>query len=129
MACWHASARMLAAWKQATIDPLNSKYEADSGITAAEFIKLATAAGLRTIPKVNQSYDWRFLDELLTKYGPVWAAGDWNGAPHIIGVTGVDSTGLLIVNDPAFSSPQSRNMGWFNEHIDTTVDIPMMYLP
>jgi len=46
---------------------------------------------LQTIPQVNQSYDWSFIDDLLRNYGPIWAAGDWNGAPHIIVITGVDN--------------------------------------
>jgi cysteine protease avirulence protein AvrRpt2 len=129
MACWHASVRMLFGYKQQSADPMDAQYMADSGITAAQFIDLAKTAGLQTIPQVNQSYDWTFIDNLLNNFGPIWAAGDWNGAPHIIVLTGVDSGGKLIVNDPAFPAPQTRNMGWFNQHIDSTVDIPMMYLP
>jgi hypothetical protein len=129
MACWYASVQMLFTYKQQCADPMDSQYLADKGISAAQFIDLAHTAGLQTIPRVNQSYDWTFIDDLLYKFGPIWAAGDWNGAPHIIVLTGVDSGGKLMVNDPAFSVPQSRNMGWFNQHIDSTVDIPMMYLP
>jgi ABC-type bacteriocin/lantibiotic exporter with double-glycine peptidase domain len=129
MACWHASVRMLFGYRQQCADPMDSQYMADTGITAAQFVDLAAAAGLQTIPRVNQSYDWTFIDNLLSTYGPIWAAGDWNGAPHIIVLIGVDAGGKLIVNDPAFPAPQQRDMGWFNQHIDSTVDIPMMYLP
>jgi|SRR5271165_619775 len=91
MACWYASAQMLFAYKQQSIDPMDPKYLADTGITATEFLTLAKSTGLQTIPQVNQSYDWSFIDDLLRNYGPIWAAGDWNGAPHIIVITGVDN--------------------------------------
>jgi Papain-like cysteine protease AvrRpt2 len=129
MACWHASARMLFAYKHQCADPMDREYMIDKGITAAQFVTLAKEAGLRTIPKVNQSYGWAFVEELLKAYGPIWAAGDWNGVPHIVVITGVDSAGKLSVNDPAYPVPQFRDMGWFNKHIDKSVDIPMMYLP
>jgi hypothetical protein len=128
MACWYASAQMLFAYKQQSVDPMDPVYLADTGISSDQFVDLAKATGLKTIPQVNQSYDWSFINDLLSKYGPIWAAGDWNGAPHIIVLTGVDSGGKLIVNDPAFSTPQVRNMGWFNQHIDASIPIPMMYL-
>lgn len=129
MACWYASAQMLFAYKKQSVDPMDNTYLADKGIKAGQFVDLANAIGLRTIPKVNQTYDWSLIDDLLSKYGPIWAAGDWNGAPHIIVLTGVDPGGKLIVNDPAFAAPQERNMGWFNQHIDASVPVPMMYLP
>ncbi|HUD54592.1 MAG TPA: papain-like cysteine protease family protein [Terracidiphilus sp.] len=128
MACWHASVRMLFAFRNQSADPLDLQYVADQGITASQFVDLATAAGLDTIPQVNQSYDWRFIDGLLGNFGPIWAAGDWNGPPHVVVIRGVDSGGKLAVNDPAFSTPQSRDMGWFNKHIAKDVKIPMMYL-
>jgi hypothetical protein len=120
---------MLFAFKQQSVDPMDPVYLADTGISSDQFVDLAKATGLRTIPQVNQSYGWSFINDLLSKYGPIWAAGDWNGGPHIIVLTGVDSSGMLMVNDPAFSTPQVRNMGWFNQHIDASLPIPMMYLP
>lgn len=130
--CWHASARMLYAFKKsACIHPLPKIWARANfqGIFAHEFIDLARAVGLRTLPQVNQSLGWQFLDESLGRYGPLWAAGQWNGYGHIIVITGVDVGGRVFVNDPAFPSPVERNMGWFNEKIDKSVDIPLMYLP
>jgi hypothetical protein len=115
--------------KLACIDPLPSSYQSNAGLSASNFIKLAKAVGLRTLPRVNMSYDWTFLDDLLRRYGPIWAAGMWNGVPHIIVITGVDSNGTLYVNDPAFGTPQLRDLGWFNSKIAKDVPIPMMYLP
>jgi hypothetical protein len=129
MACWYAGAQMLYAYKRASIDPLHNVYVDDKGIRPSQFIDLAAAAGLKTIPRVNQTYDWTFIDSLLKAYGPIWAAGYWYGSPHVIVITGVDSGGALLINDPGFASPQFRDMGWFNKHIATDVPIPMMYLP
>lgn len=128
--CWHASARMLYGYKRlACIHPLPEQWDNDRGINPDEFIKLAQAIGLRTLPKVNQSYSWKFLEDALTAYGPLWAAGQWNGPNHIVVITGVDVGGKVFVNDPAFPAPVERNMGWFNDKIDKNVDVPLMYLP
>ncbi|QEH32415.1 Papain-like cysteine protease AvrRpt2 [Aquisphaera giovannonii] len=127
--CWHASARMLYGfWNQACINPLPADYDADQGLTAQQFIDLASNLGLSTLPRVNQSYGWTWMRDALNSYGPIWAAGQWNGPNHIVVITGVDSDGTLYVNDPAYPSPVIRNMGWFNQKIDKNVDIPMMYL-
>lgn len=129
MACWHASARMIYEYKRrACADPLPDTYTSNTGITANDFIRLAKALGLQTLPKVSTTYNWTFIDSMLRRYGPIWAAGNWNGAPHIIVVTGADSDGTLYVNDPAFYMPQTRDIEWFNERIATEVPVPMMYL-
>ncbi len=130
MNCWHASARMLYGYKRAAcINPLPQEYEDNQGLTAAQFIDLARDLGLETLPQVNQTFSWRFIDNNLGAYGPIWAAGQWNGVNHIVVVSGVDEDGTLYVNDPAFGSPVVRDMAWFNARIDKNVPIPMMYLP
>lgn len=128
--CWHASARMLYGYRnQACIHPLPAEYDDNQGIEASEFIDLARDMDLETLPQVNQSFSWRFIDDTLQNYGPIWAAGQWNGLNHIVVITGVDSDGKLYVNDPAFGLPVVRDMSWFNARIDKNVSIPMMYLP
>jgi len=130
MNCWHASARMLYGYrKSACINPLPQEYENNQGIGAEEFINLAHDIGLETLPQVNQSFSWRFINDNLASYGPIWAAGKWNGVNHIVVITGVDEDDTLYVNDPAFGAPVVRNMAWFNSKIDKNVPIPMMYLP
>ena len=130
MSCWHAAARMLYAYKRrASIDPLPSTYANNTGISTAQFISLARSVGLQTAPQVNQTYTWAFIDNLLRLYGPIWAAGRWNGFPHIIVITGVTADGTLYVNDPADGMSHVHDMGWFNEKIAQDVAIPMMYLP
>ncbi len=128
--CWHASARMLFGYKRAAcIHPLPQEYDDDQGIQASEFIDLARDMGLETLPQVNQTFSWLFIDNNLRSVGPIWAAGQWNGVNHIIVVSGVDEDGTLYVNDPAFGAPVVRDMSWFNARIDKNVAIPMMYLP
>ncbi len=130
MNCWHASARMLYGYRNsACINPLPQDYESNQGLTAEQFIDLARDLGLETLPQVNQSFSWRFIDDNLGSYGPIWAAGQWNGVNHIVVITGVDEDGTLYVNDPAFGAPVIRSMAWFNARIDKNVPIPMMYLP
>ena len=128
--CWHASARMLYGYRRkACIHPLPRVYDANQGLTAEAFIDLAADVGLQTLPPVNQSYSWRWLDDALCRYGPLWAAGQWNGANHIIVITGVDASGAVYVNDPARAAPARRDIAWFNARIDATVDVPLMWLP
>ena len=130
MNCWHASARMLYAYRNsACINPLPQEYENNQGIGAEEFINLARDLGLETLPQVNQSFSWRFIDSNLGTCGPIWAAGKWNGVNHIVVITGVEENETLYVNDPAFGQPVVRDMAWFNAKIDKNVPIPMMYLP
>jgi len=128
--CWHASGRMLYGYRnRASTHPLSGRYAADHGITADQFIELAAEMGLLTLPQVNQSFSWQFINDALQRYGPIWAAGQWNGANHIVVITGVDADDTLYVNDPAFGSPVVRNMAWFKARIDKNVAVPMMYLP
>lgn len=128
--CWHASARMLYGYRNsACINPLPQDFKNDQGLTAEQFINLALDIGLYTLPQVNQTFSWRFIDDTLGRYGPIWAAGQWNGVNHIVVITGVDENGTVYVNDPAFGSPVVRDIGWFNSKIDKNVPIPMMYLP
>ena len=128
--CWHASARMLYGYRKAAcINPLPQEFTNDQGLQPEQFIALARDLGLDTLPHVNQSFSWRFIDDNLQSYGPIWAAGQWNGVNHIVVITGVDENGTLYVNDPAFGAPVVHDMAWFNAKIDKNVDIPMMYLP
>jgi cysteine protease avirulence protein AvrRpt2 len=130
MSCWHASARMLYGYRrQACINPLPNEYAANNGIGAQQFIDLAADIGLETLPRVNQCFGWQFVDDALRRFGPLWAAGQWNGVNHIVVISGVDSDGTLYVNDPAFPTPVVRDIEWFNDRIDKTVTIPLMYLP
>jgi hypothetical protein len=110
------------------VDPLSKVFLADSGVSPAQFVKLAKTLGLETVPSINMSYSWTALAELLRKHGPLWAAGYWYGSPHIIVITGVEPDGRLYVNDPG-SGPKVHDMLFFNTKIASGVGNPIMYLP
>lgn len=130
--CWHDAARMLYQYKhRADISPLDSKYLANAGIAPNDFILLANKLGLWPIPAPPATITVHYLGEALSKYGPLWAAGTWNGVNHVIVVTGVDSNGNVFVNDPAFATPQSRTIAWFDQRLyrSETLKNSLMYLP
>lgn len=129
MSCWHASARMIWAFKyQQSIHPLSQTYQANGGLSPAQFVRLAQTLGLESVPEINMSYSWMGIAELLRRHGPLWAAGYWYGFPHIIVVTGVAPDGTLYVNDPG-SGRRVHDVGFFNEKIAADVRNPIMYLP
>ena len=83
--CWYASARILYGYrKSASINTLPQEYENDQGLQPEQFIALAQDIGLDTLPQVNQSFSWRFIDDSLRAYGLIWAAGQWNRVNHIV---------------------------------------------
>lgn len=130
--CWHDAARMIYQYKKkADIHPLAAEWRADAGLSPNTFIRLAKQVGMRPIQEPPFSFDVQHLADLLTKYGPLWAAGTWNGVNHIIVVTGVDSNGNVYVNDPARPTPRTENISWFNSRLYRTdqVDNPLLYLP
>jgi len=129
MSCWHASARMIWAFKyKQCINPLSKIFESNSGVTPAQFVELAKSLGLEAVPEINMSYSWMAVAELLRRHGPLWVAGYWYGAPHIIVVTGIEPDGKLYVNDPGFG-PRMHDIRFFNEKIANNVRNPIMYLP
>ena len=129
MSCWHASARMIWAFKyKQCINPMHSTYQANTGINPSQFVALAKTLGLESVPQINMSYSWRAVAELLRQHGPLWVAGYWYGAPHIIVVTGVEPDGKLYVNDPG-GGLKVHDIAFFNEKIASDVNNPIMYLP
>ena len=129
MSCWHASARMVWGFKyKQCINPLKKIYDKNKGITPKQFVRLASTLGLESVETVNMSYSWMALGELLRRHGPLWAAGYWYGAPHVIVITGVAPNGTLYVNDPA-GAKKEHDMLFFNSNLASDVANPIMYLP
>ncbi|MEX1187912.1 MAG: papain-like cysteine protease family protein [Bacteroidia bacterium] len=129
MSCWHASARMLWAFKyRQSFNPLGHIYAANTGISAPKFVTLARTVGLESVHQINMSYTWSILADLLTRHGPLWAAGYWYRSPHIVVITGVEPSGRIHVNDPA-GVRRIWDMRFFNEKIASDVHNPLMYLP
>ena len=130
MSCWHASARMIWAFKNyQCIHPMPSTFDTNTGLNAKDFIRLAKELGFKSVPAINMTYLWRGLAELLRRHGPIWAAGYWYGAPHIIVITGVDPSGTVYVNDPGHHGRTTGTMEWFNKKIAHDVSHPLMFLP
>jgi hypothetical protein len=133
--CWHDSARMIYQYKRkADLNPLPAQYAVANkeGLNKGRFITLAREVGMRGLVAPPLTYTPQWLADALTRYGPLWAAGDWNNAGgHIIVITGVDSTGAVYVNDPAFDAPLVKDIKWFNQHLCRAdeVENSLMYLP
>ena len=129
MECWHASARMLHAFRRRCVDPLSAVRTANTGISAAQFIDLARDAGLSTVPVVRQTFGAQLIEHMLKLYGPLWCAGRWDGVNHIVVTTGVDGGGRLMINDPNPAvGYRAQDLGWFNERLAADVRNPIMYL-
>lgn len=133
--CWHDSARMIYQYKRhADIHPLKSDnyWEVDKGLGKEHFVKLAMQLGFKPLPVPPADFTIAFLAGALSRYGPLWAAGDWNdNGPHVVVITGADSLGGIWINDPAFVQTQWRNIIWFNDHVYHGDEIPIsiLYLP
>lgn len=129
MSCWHASARMVWAYKNyQCVHPLPNLYQSNSGASPADFIRLAKELGLETVQIINQSYSWQKLAELLRRHGPLWVAGYWYGVPHIMVLTGAEPNGTIYFNDPA-GAYRTHDINFFNQKIASGVNNPIMYLP
>lgn len=129
MSCWHASARMIWAFKfKQSINPLKKIFAKNTGVSPAQFITLGKSLGLESVPSINMSYSWFALAQLLTRHGPLWAAGYWYGAPHIVVITGVAPNGTVYINDPA-GFKRVHDIRFFNEKVASNVANPIMYLP
>ncbi len=129
MSCWHAAARMLWAYRnKQSIHPLPDVYDANVGLQISEISSLASSLGLFAVPSIPDFFTTSDIASLLHNYGPLWAAGNWYGAPHAIVVTGINSNGELFVNDPG-TGLQQHDILWFNNRLYFNLDIPMMWLP
>jgi ABC-type bacteriocin/lantibiotic exporter with double-glycine peptidase domain len=121
--CWHASAYMIWMYWQLNgsgAGPMNTvsqKYEvADkTGLYPAEFITLAKKVGLFSLPIANQHSE-EDLKKYLTDSGPVWCAGHWFGAGHIVVLTGAGN-GKVMFNDPDKGVEKEGTVKWFNEKL------------
>jgi len=121
--CWHTSAYMIwLYWQQngKGAGPMNTvaaKYDvADTtGLYPAEFITLAQKVGLYKLSP-NAQISEADLFSYLTAGGPIWSAGYWFGAGHIIVVTGVDK-GEVYFNDPDQGVKKKGTLKWFNEKL------------
>ena len=130
MSCWYASVCMVAYFREA--GPrlgLPSKWNANAGINLKDFIKLAQAEGLVSIKSPTSNLTEQQLEVFLRNNGPIWCAGKWDGAPHIVVLTGVEK-GNVYINDPSpVKGKRVETLAWFNQKLDKHVQNCMMYKP
>lgn len=133
--CWHAAAQMIFAYRGASIDPLNSVYQADAGLSpdCASIAALAKATGMSTLPISPSSYTGPQLQTMLGTYGPLWMPLQGMGA-HVMVITGVEGNKVYL-NDPGgqpngkypYEEKKERDIAWFSQYLDRSVGL--MYLP
>lgn len=130
--CWHDAARMIFQYRKGgDANPIAPVWAADTGLSPNDFAKLSKELGLKPISVPPESLTLEFLAEALRKYGPLWAAGKWNGAEHVVVITGLDGNGNVYVNDPSRPSPRVEPFEWFDSRLYRTpeLDNSLLYLP
>ena len=129
--CWYASACMVAYYReQGPRLGLPERWAANTGIGIADFVRLAKAEGLSSIPfPAWSTLSARLLEMVVGYCGPIWCAGQWDGVPHIVVLTGV-ADGNVYINDPAPCTVGARRIetaAWFRERLDSHVRNCMLY--
>ncbi|MGH7617011.1 MAG: papain-like cysteine protease family protein, partial [Gemmatimonadaceae bacterium] len=128
MCCWHTSAMMIwFYWQEQNgrSGPMNTVkpvYDANTGLSVSvqSFITLAKTTGLKPLPAKN-TYSNDDLFALLRDSGPLWCAGTWYGAGHVIVLTGIDG-GTVFLNDPDGAQRKTGTLAWFNEKLLNGLD-------
>jgi ABC-type bacteriocin/lantibiotic exporter with double-glycine peptidase domain len=130
MSCWYASVCMVAYFREA--GPrlgIPEKWEANTGINLNDFIRLAQAEGLKSIMAPAGNLTEQQLEVFLRNNGPLWCAGQWDGFPHIVVLTGVEN-GNVYINDPnPAKGERVETIAWFNQKLDNHVANCLMYKP
>ena len=137
MDCWYAGACMLAYYRAP--GPrlgLPKAWQADRGIQASAWGRLARTEGLVPVPKPSNRHqaDKFVLYRWLLDYGPIWCAGDWFGFGHVIVLTGIEAD-TIYLNDPddgvggPNGSVKTNTVAWFNSHLYWSVENCLLYKP
>lgn len=149
-ACWYTCFRMLFQWKRdkgdTSKDPdqilelMNASpnlwpYDMkDSwGIDAGECRETARYLGLRATG--DGDLDGSAMEEVLSKRGPIWIAGNWGSGNHVIVVTACDAaSGKIRYVNPFMNHGATDSAGtlsWLNGRGDLwrNCDASVMYWP
>lgn len=129
MECWYASACMVAYYRVA--GPrlgLPEVWKANTGISPADFVRLAKNEGLKPIKLPTPKWTLENTEATLFTHGPLWCAGYWYGVPHVIVLTGVDEK-TVYINDPNGPARRFETTDWFNSKLAWTVRNCVMYQP
>lgn len=128
MSCWYASTCMVIYFHVAgPRQGLPAKWNTNNGINIPDFVTLAQAEGMKTVNHAKVAFSEAQLETILRKHGPIWCAGQWDGAPHIVVLTGI-SDGNVYINDPNPAKlKRTETLAWFNTKLDMAVPNCMMY--
>src|SRR4051812_15802580 len=83
--CWHASAQMIwYYWQEVTgrqgpMNTLADDWSHNRSIMPEQFPTLAETVGMRKLPSYASPLTAANIEDLLTRYGPLWCAGHWFG--------------------------------------------------
>lgn len=115
MECWYASACMVCYYFE--IGPrlgVPKAWADNKGLPFADFATLAKTEGLTAVPfPQNHQWDAEELALILLTKGPIWAWGMWDGASHIVVITGIDQ-GKVYFNDPSGPRRRETSLADFN---------------
>ena len=118
MSCWYASACMVAyCYEAGPRLGLPTNWTNNTGISVAEIKDLAKVEHLKFLSSATHEFTPASLIATLSRYGPLWAAGYWYGAPHVVVITGCDDAGqgTVYLNDPDRGVKKTGEMLWFNQ--------------
>jgi len=130
--CWHASSEMIWLYwqgqtgRQGPMNTISDNYVNNRGVNPTQFVTLAEKVGLKKVGKFDNFLSAAAIEEMLSKYGPLWCAGGWYGPKHIIVLTGI-SGDTIYVNDPDGGRKKIQNVAWFNLKLDKHVDGCLMH--
>ena len=136
--CWHASARMLYAYRGMSISPLPETFRLGltasgiGGLHPSRVTELAMDVGLHMLRAPIISISPKDLERWLRRFGPLWVAGLWDGFPHVIVVVGVGlgDPNRVWINDPnPLRRRRAETITWFNDRIATGWGTPILYIP
>ncbi len=125
MCCWHTSAMMVWLYwqgqsgRQGPMNTLAPTYTGNTGLFPQSFITLAKTVGLNALGSSNT---WTNMElfRALRDNGPIWCAGYWYGAGHVIVLTGIDG-GTVYINDPDRATAKTGTLAWFNEKLASSL--------
>lgn len=131
MACWYASACMVAYYREA--GPrlgLPATWVADAGLSMGQIVDLAKVEGLIAVNPVPAKLTSDTVATLLKHSGPIWSAGYFlDGYPtagHVVVLTGIDGP-LVHYNDPWEPRAKKRAVEWFDKNLLRELGTPMLY--
>ncbi len=130
--CWHYSSLMIweywqrVSGRQGPMNTLAGKWSSNSPVMVSDFVTLAAKTGLTKVIERKTTYTAKDIENMLTRFGPLWCAGFWFGLGHIIVLTGIKGNDIYF-NDPDGGFPKKETVAWFNSKLSSEIDGCLMY--